>query len=346
MRVLIVKMSSLGDVVHTLPAVTDAAAARHGELTLDWVVEEAFAPIAARHPAVHRVLPIAWRRWRRDLAGHRGDWRAFVSALRGSDYDLVLDAQGLVKSAAVTVLARGGSRVGLSWGSAREPLASLVLGRPVAVAKGGHAIDRLRQLFAEALGYAMPSHAPDFGLPRPARPNGRCLLLHGTTWPSKLWPTPFWRDLAQRAAAAGFEVVVPWGSDEERVRAGEITAGTPARVLDRLGLDALADELAAASLVVGADSGLAHLAAALGVPTVVLFGATSLALTGCRGRRVANLQSTFACSPCLSRHCRYRGPLPAWQGQPVTPACFGELPPERVWTSAQELLDADRVLHL
>jgi heptosyltransferase I len=153
MRVLVVKMSSLGDVVHALPAVSDAATALASrDITFDWVVEEAFAAIPSRHPAVAEVLPIAWRRWRGDLRAHRPALQSFVRRLRGRRYDVVLDAQGLVKSAAVTALARGGVKAGLSRRSAREAAAAWAYGRRIVVPREQHAVDRLRQLFASALG--------------------------------------------------------------------------------------------------------------------------------------------------------------------------------------------------
>ncbi|MFU8815405.1 MAG: lipopolysaccharide heptosyltransferase I [Pseudomonadales bacterium] len=351
MRVLVVKMSSLGDVVHALPAVSDAHAALASRgIVFDWVVEEAFAAIPARHPAVATVLPIAWRRWRGDLIASRRALRAFTAQLRSRRYDLILDAQGLVKSAAVTLLARGDVRAGLARGSAREAAAALVYSRPIAVPREQHAVDRLRQLFAATLGYAVPASpprfaiAPDFAGKASGAP--RCVLLHGTTWASKLWPVSFWKAIITRATDAGFDVLVPWGSAEEQARAAQITAGTRARVLDRLPLAALLDELAGASLVIGVDSGLAHLAGALEVPTLVIYGSTSSALTGCRGSRVGNLQAEFPCAPCLARSCRYAGPQQHWQGEVVAPACYARVPPELVWQQALELLDADRVLHI
>ncbi len=351
MRVLLVKMSSLGDVVHTLPAVTDAAAALDG-VVFDWVVEEDFAAIPARHPAVAEVVPVAWRRWRRRLPRHRRDLRDFVRHVRARRYDLVLDAQGLVKSAAVTALARGGVRAGLARGSAREGAAALAYGRRLAVPRDLHAVDRLRRLFAAALGYPCPDLPPRFGIagpPGPAADAGgapRCVLLHGTTWESKQWPVPFWRQVARQAGGAGFDVVVPWGGEEERVRAGQIATESPARVLEPTTLEAMIRELAGASLVIGVDSGLAHLAAALDVPTLTLYGSTSSALTGCRGTRARNLQASFPCAPCLRRECGYAGPVQIRQGETVSPACYADLPPERVWQAARELVDADRVLHL
>jgi heptosyltransferase-1 len=366
MRVLLVKMSSLGDVVHALPGVSDAAAALAGDgvgeaVTFDWVVEEAFAAIPARHPAVANVIPVAWRRWRRDLRASAGEMRAFLRRLRQQRYDVILDAQGLMKSAAVTILARGRLRAGLSRSSAREGAAALFYTRQVAVPRGDHAIDRIRLLFAGALGYPLPARSPDYGLDGPAVRSGlavrsgpasrgsqrpRCLLLHGTTWESKHWPVRFWREIAERAAHAGLEVVVAWGNDDERRRAGEIAAGTSAQVLDRLPLASLMDEIAGAALVVGVDSGLPHLAAALDVPTLVIYGSSSSTLTGCRGTRVRNLQAEFPCSPCLSRVCSYRGPAQTWQGEIVVPACYATVSPDTVWRAATELLDADRILHI
>lgn len=352
MRILLVKMSSLGDVVHTLPGLSDAAAVLGDRgLTVDWVVEESFSAIARRHPAVTNVVPIAWRTWRRDLWGSRAALNTFRAQLRERHYDLILDAQGLLKSAAVTALARGSVRAGLSRQSAREPAAALFYQRRLAVPRGIHAVERIRRLFAAALNYPVPASPPDFGIARHNPPpnqgaTARCLLLHGTTWDSKHWPVRFWRDIAQRAAGAGMEVVLPWGDETERQRAEGIAQGTPARVLDRQSLDELADTLAAAALVIGVDSGLAHLSAALEVPTVVIYGATSSTLTGCRGPRVHNLQADFPCSPCLSRQCIYRGPQQTWQGAAVVPACYSRVPPERVWQAATELAHADRLLHL
>jgi len=310
---------------------------------------------------VDRVIPIAWRRWRRDLGRQRRELGGFVRRLRERRYDVVVDAQGLVKSAAVTALARGRIKAGPSRHSAREAAAALFYGRPVVVPQGDHAVYRQRRLFAGALEYPLPDGTPDYGLDLatasapssaasasasavaqtavPAEPEGapRCVLLHGTTWDSKHWPERFWVELANRAAAAGYEVVLPWGDAAERDRAGRIAAAAPARVLARRPLAELMDELAGAALVIGVDSGLAHLCAALAVPTVVVYGPTSASLTGCRGARVRNLQADFVCSPCLSRVCVYRGPAQTVAGQTVEPACFATLPPQTVWQTAAEL---------
>ena len=355
MQALLIKMSSLGDLVHALPAVT--AAGRRG-VRFDWVVEEAFQAVAQRHPAVDRVIPIAWRRWRKSPWDFGAEMKAFFKALRAKEYDLLLDAQGLAKSAAVARLARSKERVGFARRDVREAVAAWAYARGVAVPRRQHAVDRQRQLFAGAFGYADDApEADDFGLRVGAPPHsaigsgqgcaGRaCLFLHGSAWPSKLWPEAMWIDLAQRAVTAGLEPLLPWGNAVERSRAQRIAEQGGGRVLDALDLHGWIDLLQRTRLVIGVDSGLTHLAAALGAPTLALHGSTSAALTGCRGRRTGVLASTFGCAPCLSRDCRYRGPGRTWRNAPVAPPCYAELSPRRVWAAALELMDAAGVLHL
>ena len=339
MRALLVKTSSLGDVVHALPAVS--AASRHG-VRFDWVVEEAYQAIPERHPGVDRVIPMAWRRWRRRLLGSRGEMAAFLAQLGAREYDLVLDAQGLVKSALVAATARGAEKVGFARGDVREAAAAWFYERGIAVPRQQHAIDRQRQLFAGAFGYAQDAAEPlDFGLSRPesAAQAGQsaCLLLHGGSWPSKLWPEAMWAELARLAEAAGFEVWLPWGNPAEQGRAERIAAQGGGRILPAMGLGEWIEALQGVPLAVGVDSGLAHLAAACGVPTLVLHGSTAPDLTGCRGERAAILASTFPCAPCFSRRCRYRGPGRLWRGEPVDPPCYAELAPARVWARALAL---------
>ncbi len=343
MKALLIKMSSMGDVVHALPAVTDAAAAG---VRFDWVVEEAFAPIPALHPAVENVVPIGWRRWRRDLWRTRGEVRDFFRNLRACEYDLVLDAQGLLKSAVVLARSRGRDKVGFDRRTARESLAASFYQRRATVATGQHAVDRQRQLFAIAFGYTLQETAPDFGLAPSVAQDDRCVLLHGTTWSSKHWPEAMWSEIARKADVAGMQVVLPWGNPIERQRAERIAADSRARVLDALSMEQLIDELKTARLVVGVDSGLTHLAGAMGVATVTIYGSTDSSLTGCRGAAVVNLQAQFPCAPCLARDCRYQGGVQHWRNQPVSPACYSRLHPDSVWNSAMELLDADRVLHI
>ncbi|ACO80602.1 lipopolysaccharide heptosyltransferase I, waaC [Azotobacter vinelandii CA] len=348
MRVLLIKTSSLGDVIHTLPALTDAARALPG-IRFDWVVEEGFAEIPAWHPAVERVIPVAIRRWRRSpwQATTRDEWRRFRQTLGEGRYDLVIDAQGLLKSAWLTRF--GGAPVaGLDRRSAREPLASLLYGRRYPVPWGQHAVERVRQLFAQALGYPPPTAVGDYGLDRHrlAVPDGApyLLFLHGTTWDSKHWPESYWRELAERMGSAGWAVRLPWGNAVERDRAGRIAEGLASvEVLPRINLAGIAGILAGASACVAVDTGLGHLAAALDVPTVSLYGPTDPRLTGAYGRHQRRLTSDYpACVPCLRKTCGYRPTeedrrrLDLSREQPV---CFSRIDPRRVAGALQALLD-------
>lgn len=338
-RVLVVKMSSLGDVVHALPAVTDAVRAGYA---VDWVVEEAFADIPALHPGVDKVIPIAWRRWRKQLR-HRdtsraagAEMRAFYRTLRERAYHSVVDSQGLIKSAAVALLAVG-RRHGFAHTVAREPWAAFAYRRSYPVPTGQHAIDRQRQLFAAALGYSLTTTASS-GLASAPVSSRQVVLLHGTTWASKHWPDAMWRELVGLVRADGFEPVVTWGDAREQTRA-ENLAEAGATLQPRLGLAELSEVLRRAALVIGVDSGLCHLSAALGAPTLGLYGPTSGELTGCRGLRAQSLQGEAHCAPCLRPTCtRFRGAAPVWQGEAVQPPCFAVLSPEVVWRSGRTLM--------
>lgn len=299
MRVLVVKMSSLGDVIHTLPALTDAARAIPG-IRFDWVVEENFAEIPAWHPAVDKVIPIALRRWRRhplrDFTGP--EWRAFRTALRHSHYDAVIDAQGLLKSAFVARLVKAPIH-GMDKYSARERLASFAYHHKVRVSRDLHAVERTRQLFASALHYELPVERGDYGVranleqekPRSSR---GLLFFHGTARSEKLWPQDHWVELARLAGAADYPVSLPWGSEEEQRRAEYIAARAEnATVLPRLNLAGLAGLLLEVDGAAAVDTGLGHLAAALDVPAVSLYGPTSTKLVGAYGANQVHIQSAL-----------------------------------------------------
>lgn len=340
MHVLVIKTSSLGDVIHTLPALTDAAAAIP-DIRFDWVVEEMFAEIPQWHPAVDQVLPFPLRRWR---SNWRKAWRNqepgdFVRRLRSRPYDCVIDAQGLLlKSGLVAILARGPA-VGFDRRSAREPWVSWTYKRSCSVSREAHAVERIRRLFTAELGYAAPQSRPDYGIRRLRRPVDSAqpylVFLHSTIWSSKHWPPLYWAELAHLATAQGFTVLFPWHSPEDRLGAERImrVAGT-GLLLPRQDLTGLAGWLGSATGVVGVDTGLSHLAAAVGVPAVTLYGPTRVELTGAVGPRQCNLAVEFSCAPCLRRTCDYRG------AAEVRPACFATLPPKLVWEALLERMQA------
>ncbi len=335
-------MSSLGDAVHCLAGITDACRTLPN-LTVDWVIEAPFAEIPLWHSGIRKTIPINLRRWRKSpWAGHHlRAMRDFWRELRLEQYDQILDAQGLIKSAAVARAARG-PVTGLARDSAREPLASRAYQRQIHVPWDLHAVSRIRQLFAEGLGYTPPTTPPDYGITlAPSPPATRqLLLLHGTTWPTKHWPEACWAGLIELALQSGFSIRLPWGNDDERTRAQALAARSgDVTVLPRMSLSELRAEMLRSAAVVTVDSGLGHLAAALEVPVVGLYGPTSALKTGLLGGQTTfNLQSEETCSPCLRSECRHQ---PAESKRPWSTPCMTRLTPQQVWDRvANQLNDA------
>lgn len=344
-HLLLVKISSMGDVLHALPAVSDVK--RHlPHARISWVVEEGYAMIPAWHPGVEQVIPTALRRWRRQpwRGAHWGEAGRLLGALRQEGITHVVDAQGLLKSA---LLARSSGKP--CWGPdrdwVRERLALPLYHHRVGIQPGEHVIARIRRLCAAALGYPLPTDPPRFGLdplripPPPVRVERPFyLFLHGTAWTSKLWPESYWVALARLALADGKNrVLLPWGNAPEKARAERIAAqaGYGAGVLPALSIAGLAALLLQARGAVGLDSGFAHMAAALDVPCVTLFGATNPDYSGIAGPGRILLRSSHPCAPCMKRQC----PTPDAGNNPdgVTPACFQSIPPERVWEALRSL---------
>jgi heptosyltransferase-1 len=283
MRILLIKTSSLGDVVHNLPVVSDLR--RHyPEAKIDWIVEEGFAEIPRLHGGLNRAIPVALRRWRRSLltpATWR-EMRAFRATLQEEHYDLVIDTQGLLKSALITCMAHG-RRCGYAAASAREPLAAHFYDSTFDVPRNLHAVQRNRQLAAQAAGYAA-DQAPDYGIAAPSAPTfhrPNAVLLTATSRDDKLWPEQRWIALGRALHERGLTCLLPAGRKTERERAERLVLAIPdAIAMPPIGLADLAGQMAAARIVIGVDTGLVHLAAALGRPTLALFCASDPALTG------------------------------------------------------------------
>ncbi len=337
--VLIVKMTSMGDLIHTLPAITDARRA-YPEIVFDWVADESFADVPTWHPAVRQVYKTAHRRWRRSWTQTFKDKEInrFIKQLREHSYDMVIDAQSNFKSAIVTRLAKG-ERVGYDKASCAESIAVLAYQRKLSVAKGNHAVARLRQLFAKALGYEHPTQV-DFGIdpsrfvkPDLVLPERYVFFTPNASWESKLWPEHYWQALIKQANTQGLSVVLPAGNDAELARAKRLAAEAPNVVaMPRLALSQVAYVIANAAAAVNVDTGLNHLCAACTIPSVSLYGATDSGLIGGVGANQVNLQADFPCAPCYKKHCDFQG------NNAVTPACFEALSPERVWDQLQRLL--------
>jgi heptosyltransferase-1 len=335
----------MGDLVQTLPALTDAARAIPG-IRFDWVVDESFAQVPAWHESVASVLPCAPRRWQRDLheTWRRGEVGAFLRRLRRRRYDLIVDVQGGLKSALMARLARG-PRSGYDRRGVHDWGAQFIYQRKYSVAKGQHSISRMRQLLAYALGYTYDEGALDYGIepkrlgaPPGAIPAPYLVFIHSTSWTSKVWPAAYWRELTRTAINEGYTVVLPWGDEAERQRA-HLIAGGDARavVLPPLSIGEKASIIARAHATVGLDTGLSHIAAALDIPSVTIYGATDPARCGALGRQQLHLASDFACVKCHEVECTYGG---AAQREP---ACLVEITPARVWAELQHLMNEQRV---
>ena len=286
MRVLLVKLSSMGDVIHNLPVVSDLARARP-EVEIDWAIESPYVEIAAMHPAVKNILPVPLRGLKKQWwsAPAWSDLLACRSRLRQRRYEHILDTQGLVKSAWVANWASG-PVAGYSATSAREPLAARLYDQAFDIPRNLHAVTRNRLLAGKVFGY-LPADRVDYGLsaPRqsppwlPAAPY--VVFLHATSRANKRWPDRSWVELGTRLQARGLEVLLPWGNDDERATSEHVARSLPrSTVPPPMTLVEAAAVLAKAVVVVGVDTGLAHLAVALERPTIGLYITSQPRLTG------------------------------------------------------------------
>lgn len=337
MRILIVKTTSLGDVIHAFPALTDALKA-FPDLSVDWVVEKPFADVVTWHPAVRRAIPVAIRQWRKKPFSNETltAVRQLFQQLRAEKYDYIIDAQGLIKSAIISRIAKG-RRIGFDAKCARESLAALLYQDKIAVDTTAHAVTRIRQLFANALGYdAEP--AIDYGMSKiPAAltfSTPTVMLLHGTTWPTKHWPEMYWRRLAVLLTSQNIDVKCVWGNETERLRAEMICKDLPrAQVMPKMSLNQVASLMQGMHATVAVDTGLGHLAEALNIPTVSLYGPSNPILTGTIGGKEIHLTGEIPCRPCMKTTCA----ISDMTGD-TDPPCLGLITPEIVHACLNQYL--------
>lgn len=348
-RVLIVKMSSMGDVIHTLPALTDVHQ-RYPDIEFDWVVEPGFAEIPLWHKAVKNVIKAPLRRFRQSpwQTYQAKEWHQLVKQLGYTHYDKVIDAQGLVKSALISLFTKG-ERCGFDNKSAKEPIASLSYHHRHFVAKDQHAVVRVRQLFAKCFDYDVPTTPPDYGI-NPEKlatlsyGDNTLIFLHGTTWPTKHWPEQYWCELASMACNAGYTILLPWGNEREHERAKAIKQFcdkqglTQCIVLPKLSLAQITSLIAKSKAVVAVDTGLGHVSAAMATPTISLYGPTSPALTGAYGPHQHHLTVDASCSPCFSKTC-LRG-----KQFEIMPPCFESISPLKVWQALEKALPMPQLI--
>jgi heptosyltransferase-1 len=340
MRVLFVKLTSMGDLIHALPALTDVARIIP-EISFDWVIEKNFSEVAKWHPAVKNIIPTSHRRWKKNLLEcyQKGEIQQFIKSLRKEKYDLVIDGQASIKSAIIMLLSRG-LRCGLDINSAREWLAHLAYQKKFFVDKDMHAVNRLRLLFANIFDYPIKGK-PDYGIANykfPALnfvlPKPYLVFVHNASWQSKLWPEPYWRQLCAFAMRDGFNVLLPWGNEAEKRRAIRIKMNNPnTQVLPFCSLSQHAAILKQSNGAICSDTGLSHLAAALNVPAVTLYGSTSSKLIGTAGLNQKHFITPFACKTCYKQECHYDKKIHS------DSQCQLAMKPDMVWQAFKRLIE-------
>jgi heptosyltransferase I len=286
LKILIVRVSSLGDVVHNMPMVADILH-HYPNASIDWVVEEAYTSLVRLNAGVRNVIPFALRRWRKSLfaTDTRAEIRIFYQSLRGKTYDFIFDTQGLLKTGVVMGLSRiaaGGKRVGLAnatEGSGYEAASRIFHSMSVPVGRRTHAVLRGRLVAAAALGYTVDQPA-DFNLRKPDVPNSATWLpdepyavfFHATARPAKQWATANWIRIAKTLEKRELPVLLAWGSESEKQAAEELAANMAnARVLPKLSMMEAVLLAQRAALAIGVDTGLTHIAAAYCRPTIELY---------------------------------------------------------------------------
>lgn len=330
MKILIVKLSSLGDVIHTLAAITDAKN-QLPDLQIDWLVDSNFSDIPNLHPGIRQVFSAPLRTLKKNIfcMATWGKIRALIHQIRKEQYDLIIDAQGLLKSAIFSRIARG-KTIGFDAKSSRESAVSSCYHQKVFIPRSLHAVTRLRQLFARALQYPEPNTKPEFGIRDSLLKFGlnshekHVFFLHGTTWDSKRYPAAYWKQLAEYFHSKNIKIKMTYGNEFEKQFVLDFQKEIPIEIIKKNSLKEIAEIFLSAQVVVGVDTGLAHLSAALGTPTAVLYGSTHSQLTGVLGDQSISLSANFSCSPCLKRTCSYLG------NSIEKPACYDSISPKVV----------------
>lgn len=337
MKILLVRLSSLGDILHLFPAISDLRGC-YSDAEIHWLVEPAFAQMAGWHSAVDKVITVPLRSYKKQWWRLPQLMRGLKRQLQAENYDLVLDAQGLLKSAVLSRLV-GVDIYGFHADSARESLAAMFYKKTAKVAQGLHVIEKNRQLVSQLFGTDSQKPA-DFGLnlfcqqqreiglpPHLASFVDRpCLiLLHGTTWDSKYWPESSWLELVSLLNQQGWRCLLPWGNEAEQLRAQRLAGEGLAQVLPKLSLAELVAVLLHTQGFVSVETGIGHLATVLNMPGIMLHGPTDPNYSGILQLSCQHLISHLDCSPCFKREC------PKLASSVDIPPCQVALSPQRVF---------------
>ena len=353
MKILIVKLSSIGDIIHTFPAIIDAK--RHiSDLTIDWLVDENFESIpkllnySKNNQIVNQIISIPLRKTKKKIK-YITSFLSNLLKLRSQKYDLIIDAQGLLKSALIAKYIKSTKLVGFNWSSCREPLASCLYKYKVNIEKQLHAITRIRKLFSLALNYTIDfdkENYIDSGLDKQCflklpelvvkKIDKYIVFLHGTTWETKYWDNQYWQQLNQLLTTKNIYVVVTFSNSKEQQFVEQLAANSNnVIILPQMNIEQIACMLANASAVVAVDTGFAHLTGALNTPIVTIYGATCTYKSAVAGNNSINLQSQYHCSPCLSKIClEYK-----YKRSAIKQPCLKEITPEIVLVKLEMIIE-------
>lgn len=346
MKVLIVKTSSMGDVIHTLPALEDAYQ-NNPNIKFDWLVEPGFSEIPLWHPSVNKVIKLPLRQWRKNFFKYilNGEIKNTIKEIRQEKYDKIIDAQCLFKSAIFAFIAKGYS-FGLDKGSAREGLASIFYTNKVSIDKNQHAVTRNRKLFAKALGYSISEKDVNYGLnhdPIKNYPdtlisdlkNPFIIFFHGTTWDTKHWPVAYWQELGKLVTETGYNIYVTWATPKQKEFAENFAkVSCNIIVLPTMNLAQAAKLISHSNAVVGVDTGFCHLSAALDKYTISIFGATDPVKSRPLGKTQDYIKSNYQCSPCMQKTCKFNK---GYYGEEYPP-CYKEITPQIIFEKLKKHL--------
>ena len=337
MKLLLVKLSSLGDLLHVFPALSELQKIDPA-LEVTWVVESGFKEVPFWHPAVKEVIEAPLRQIKKaSLFVKIRNTFELLKQIRREQYDVVIDAQGLFKSAMIAKFARGKS-IGFGKGSSREAVWWLYNKR-VNASWDWHAIARQEVLFSALfpIEVGLEKAHVDYAL-APWQPVANKVLFfaHGTTWSSKHYPDILWRELVKLATDAGYQVWLPFVNDQELKRAEFLKVNSQVTILPKMSITQIRDTLYEVAGMVAVDTGLAHIAAALGVPAVTVYGPTEPAKIGTVGRNQKHLTAVISCAPCEKKQCFHPDRF-----EPPSPPCFRTVPPEQILQTLETILNAD-----
>lgn len=322
MRILIVKMSALGDVIHALPVLAYLKQAAP-DAEIDWVVEEAFADLLMGHPLVAQLHRVHFKQWKKQpfSSRTRNEIRTVAAALAARSYDLVFDIQGNIKSGIVTRITGCPQRYGFTVDNTQERLNVLGTNRRIPMqAEDYHITDQYLRVVSAPFAFdfrgrdleaqVATSGNDDEWARDYVRQLGaeRVVLCHmGTTWETKFWHEDGWVALGRQLAEVFPQVLqlYSWGNADEQQVAGRVVQaiGSRAQVIDRMPLSRLAAVLKKVNLVMGGDTGVVHLAAAVGTPTVSYYRSSDGARSGPRGSKHRIIQASMPCTRCFKTRC-------------------------------------------